>query len=308
MSVILWHPWPGIEKMLDALRRELPDMEVRDWNDKGDKADVNYAVVWNPPKGELKTFPNLKCVFSMFAGIEHMMQDPELPDVPISHLIDKALTQGMTEYVVHNVLLHHRQRRVFDEQQKQKYWKGLNIPPASARHVGIMGFGALGSDAARALLALDFNVAAWSRTPKSMVGVTSFHGSEGLSAFLAQTEILVCLLPLTPATTGILNHDLLSKLPKGAYLINAGRGGSQVEEDILSALDSGQLAGASLDVFETEPLPKDHLFWDHPKIVITPHNASRTDTDSSARTIATNILGFEAGEPVHGLVDRTRGY
>jgi glyoxylate/hydroxypyruvate reductase A len=308
MSVILWHPWPGIEKMLNALRRELPDTVVRDWNDQGDKSDVNYAVVWNPPKGELKTFPNLKCVFSMFAGIEHMMQDPELPDVPISHLIDNALTQGMTEYVVHNVLLHHRRRREFDEQQKQKLWKGLSIPPASARHVGIMGFGALGSDAARALLALDFNIAAWSRTPKSMAGVTSFHGSEGLSAFLAQTEILVCLLPLTPATTGILNHDFFSKLPKGAYLINAGRGGSQVEEDILSALFSGQLAGVSLDVFETEPLPNEHPFWDHPKVIITPHNASRTDTDSSARTIAANIIRFEAGKSVHGLVDRTRGY
>lgn len=308
MSVILWHPWPGTEKMLDALRRELPNMEVRDWNDEGDKADVNYAIVWNPPKGELKTFPNLKCVFSMFAGIEHMMQDPDLPDVPISHLIDKALTQGMTEYVVHNVLLHHRRRREFDEQQKQKFWKGLSVPAASARNVGIMGFGALGSDAARALLALDFNIAAWSRTPKSMAGVTSFHGPEGLSPFLTRTEILVCLLPLTPATAGILNRDLFARLPKGAYLINAGRGGSQVEEDILSALNSGQLAGASLDVFETEPLPKDHPFWDHPKIVITPHNASRTDTDSSARTIATNIIGFEAGKPVQGLVDRTRGY
>ena len=308
MSVILWHPWPGVEIMLDALRRELPDMEVRDWNDEGDKADVNYAVVWNPPKGELKTFPNLKCVFSMFAGIEHMMQDPNLPDVPISHLIDKVLTQGMTEYVVHNVLLHHRRRREFDEQQKKKYWKGLSVPPASARNVGIMGFGALGSDAARALLALDFNIAAWSRTPKSMAGVTSFHGPDELSPFLARTEILVCLLPLTPATTGILNRDLFSGLPKGAYLINAGRGGSQVEEDILSALNSGQLAGASLDVFETEPLPKDHPFWERPDVIITPHNASRTDTDSSARTIAANIIGFEVGKPVQGLVDRTRGY
>jgi glyoxylate/hydroxypyruvate reductase A len=308
MSVILWHPWPGIENMLNALRRELPNMEIRDWNDKGDKADVNYAVVWNPPKGELKTFPNLKCVFSMFAGIEHMMQDPELPDVPISHLIDKALTHGMTEYVVHNVLLYHRRRSEFEEQQKQKLWKSLSIAPASDRHVGIMGFGALGSDAARVLLALNFNIAAWSRTPKSMTGVTSFHGSEGLSVFLAQTEILVCLLPLTPATAGILNHDLFSKLPKGAYLINAGRGGSQVEDDILSALNSGQLAGASLDVFETEPLPKDHPFWSHSKVTITPHNASHTDVDSSARTIAANIIGFEAGKPVHGLVDRKRGY
>ena len=308
MSLIVWHPWPGVDKMLAALRRELPGMDVRDWNDPGDKADVHYAVVWNPPKGELKTFPNLQCVFSIFAGIEHMMQDPDLPDVPISHLVDEVLTQGMTEYVVHNVLLYHRRRHEFDEQQRLKVWKGLSIPRASERNVGLMGLGALGSDAARALIALDFNVASWSRTPKSMDDVTSFHGPDGLSPFLAQTEILVCLLPLTPATTGILNRDLYSKLPKGAYLINAGRGASQVEEDILSALDSGQLAGASLDVFETEPLPKNHPFWRHPKVVITPHNASRTDNDSTARTIAANIAGIEAGKPLEGLVDRERGY
>ncbi len=308
MALILWHPWSDVEFMLDALRQELPGMEIRDWNDPGDKADVRYAAVWKPPKGELKTFPNLRCIFSLFAGVEHMIDDPDLPDVPIAHLVDKLLTQGMTEYVVQHVLHFHRRRPEYDEQQRQKIWKGLSVPHASGRRVGIMGLGALGCDAARALLALNFDVDAWSRTPKSVAGVTSFHGPEGLSPFLAQSEILVCLLPLTTATAGILNRGLFAKLPMGAYLINAGRGACQVEEDIVSALASGQLAGASLDVFESEPLPQDHPFWNHPKVIVTPHNASRTDNASTAQTIAANIARIEAGETPTGLINRELGY
>lgn len=309
MSLVVWYPHSDVGKLLHTLRQELPHLEIRAWEKQGNKADIHYAVVWsNPPKGELNSFPNLRCIFSMYAGVEHMVNDPSLPMVPIAHLIDKILTQGMTEYVVHNVLLYHRRQPEFANQQRNKLWKTLDTPTASKRNVGIMGLGALGSDAAKALISLNFNVTSWSRTPKTMPGLTSFFGSEGLATFLSQTEILVCLLPLTPATTGILNRSLFAQLPKGAYLINAGRGSSQVEEDILSALDDGQLAGVSLDVFETEPLPNDHPFWEHPRILITPHNASLTDIGSAVKTIAANIAGLESGKPIEGLVDQELGY
>ena len=308
MTLIVRYPTPKPGHMRDILRRELPDMEIRDWDEPGDRSEIQYAVVWEPPRGELKTFPNLNYIFSMGAGVDHLKGDPDLPEVPIVRLIDDALTQGMTEYVVQRVLHYHRRQPEFDEQQRGKLWKLLNVPPAWDRRVGLMGLGALGCDAARALIALKFNVTGWSRTPKIMAGVESFHGPEGLSPFLAKTEILVCLLPLTPATTGILNRNLLAKLPKRAFLINPGRGQSLVEEDILAALDSGQLAGASLDVFKTEPLSPKHPFWAHPKIAVTPHNASRTDTASAARTIAANIARINAGEMPEGLVDRDLGY
>ena len=308
MAVIVRYPWPKPGHMRDILRRELPDSEIRDWDEPGDRSEIQYAVVWEPPRGELKTFLNLNYIFSMGAGVDHLKGDPDLPDVPIVRLIDDALTQGMTEYVVQRVLHYHRRQPEFDEQQRGKLWKHLDVPPAWERSVGLMGLGMLGCDAARALIALKFNVTGWSRTPKTMAGVESFHGPEGLSPFLAQTEILVCLLPLTSATTGILNRDLLAKLPKRAFLINPGRGQCLIEEDILAALDSGQLAGASLDVFATEPLSPDHPFWAHPKVAVTPHNSSRTDTASAARTIAANIARIEAGEMPEGLVDRDLGY
>ena len=308
MALIVRYPWPKPGQMHDNLRRELPDTEVRDWTEPGDKTDIRYAVAWNPPRGGLKTFPNLKYIFSMGAGIDHLTSDPDLPDVPIVRLIDDSLTQGMTEYVAQQVLHYHRRQPELDEQQRRKSWRELYVPPASERGVGLMGLGKLGSDAARILIALGFKVAAWSRTPKAMADVTSFHGAEGLSPFLAESEILVCLLPLTPATTGILNRDLFANLPKGAYLINPGRGACMVEDDVLSALDSGQLAGASLDVFATEPLPPEHPFWAHPKITVTPHNSSRTNIISAARTIAANIARIEAGEIPEGIVNLERGY
>lgn len=309
MSLVVWYPFSDDKRVINSLRREMPSKEIWEWNDADNNTDIEYAVLWtNPPRGKLKSFPNLKCIFSMYAGVEDLVNDPDLPDVPVSHLIDKALTQGMTEYIVHNVLIYHRRHLEFTKHQRNKLWKKLDTPIASKRRIGIMGLGALGSASAKALIGLNFDVASWSRTSKSTVGLTSYHGHDGLSPFLAQTEILVCLLPLTPNTTGILNRDLFTKLPRGAYLINAGRGSSQVEEDILWALDTGQLAGVSLDVFEVEPLPQTNPFWTHPKVLITPHNASLTDIESAATTIATNIAGIESGNPIQGLVDKELGY
>ncbi len=293
----------------DVFRDAMPERECRDWAAPGDKADIEYAFVWAPPPGALRTFSNLKCIFSIGAGVDHLLKDPDLPDgVPIVRMVEPELTQGMTEYVTMHVLRYHREVPALEQQQRDRVWHELIAPTAPSRKVGLLGLGVLGQDSARVLHALKFDLACWSRTPKRVEGVQSFHGAEGLDAFLARTEILVCLLPLTPETEGILNRDLFAKLPRGACLINAGRGGHQVEDDILEALASGQLAGATLDVFRTEPLPADSPFWAHPKVTLTPHIASVTQQVSAIEHVVANIRRIEAGEAPLNTVDRDMGY
>ena len=293
----------------DVFREAMPERECRDWASPGDIADIEYAFVWAPPPGELRKFPNLKCIFSIGAGVDHLLKDPDLPDgVPIVRMVEPALTQGMTEFVTMNVLRYHREVPALEQQQRDRVWHELIAPTAPSRKVGFLGFGVLGQDSARVLHALGFDLASWSRTPKQVEGVKSYHGAEGLDAFLARTEILVCLLPLTAETEGILNRDLFAKLPRGACLINAGRGGHQMEDDILEALDSGQLSGATLDVFRTEPLPTDSPFWSHPKVTLTPHIASVTQQVSGIEHVVANIRRVEAGEAPLNTVDRKMGY
>jgi glyoxylate/hydroxypyruvate reductase A len=222
----------------------------------------------------------------------------------------------MTEYVVLHVLLHHRRQRLYDAQQRARHWYEHAQPRASAVAVGVMGLGVLGSAAVQALAGLGFRTAGWSRTAKdtkALPGIETFHGQDGLDAFLARTEILVCLLPATPVTLGILRLKLLRKLKRdgaagGAYLINAGRGALQVDADILTALDDGTLAGASLDVFPTEPLPVESPFWTHPKVTITPHNAAASDPDALVANILRQIERLEAGQRLEHVIDRTAGY
>lgn len=287
----------------------MPDLDFRDWDEPGDVADIEFAMVWQPPRGVLRSFPNLKVIFSLGAGVDHLFSDPELPEgVPVVRMIEPELTRGMTEYVVLHVLRHHRRQRDMEANQRSGEWIQVITPTAPARRVGIMGLGELGATAAKALAALEFDVAGWSRTGKNIPGVDSFHGADGFAPFLARSEILVCLLPLTPDTETILNADLFAKLPTGASLINAARGGHQVEDDILTALDSGRLSEVTLDVFRTEPLPAGHPFWDHPKVTITPHNASVTDPDSAARQVVENIHRFRRGEALPNIVDPKAGY
>lgn len=293
----------------DVCRELIPGREIRDWADPGDRSEVEYAFVWAPEPGKLRAFPNLKCIFSIGAGVDHLLKDPDLPDdVPIVRMVEPELTRGMAEYVTLHVLRFHRRVPALDKQQREHVWHELIVPTAPSRRVGFLGFGVLGQAAARALAALEFDLACWSRTPKEMDRVMSFHGPDGLEPFLARTEILVCLLPLTSDTEGILNRDLFAKLPRGAYLINAGRGGHQVEADLLEALDSDQLAGVALDVFRTEPLPAESPFWDHPKVTVTPHIASVTQQRSAIEQVAMNIRRIEAGEAPLNTVDRTLGY
>jgi glyoxylate/hydroxypyruvate reductase A len=291
-----------------------PRRDIRLWPERlGDPADISYACAWHAPRGLLATLPNLKAVFSLGAGVDHLISDPALPDVAVVRIVDPDLTMRMTEYVVLHALLHHRRQRLYDAQQRERLWHEHEQPPASAVAVGVMGLGALGCDAARALARLGFRTAGWSRTPKALPGIETFHGHDGLEGFLRRTEILVCLLPATPATQGILRLELLRKLERhgaagGACLINVGRGALQVDADILAALDEGSLAGATLDVFPTEPLPAASPLWTHPRVTITPHNAAASDPRALVVNLLRQIDRFEAGLPLEHVVDRAVGY
>lgn len=274
---------------------------------------IDYAVVWKHRPGILSRLPNLKVIFSIGAGVDHVFADPDLPDVPVVRVVAANLTQHMTDYIVWRVLDHHRQGMAYRAQQALRQWHEPPQPPSAAIAVGIMGLGQLGRDAARALAAVGFRVNGWTRTARRIDGVTPYHGEEGLAAFLAATDILVVLLPHTPATDGIIDHRLLSGLRRdnplgGAVLINAGRGRLQKEADILRALDDGTLKEASLDVFEREPLAQDSPLWAHPRVFITPHAAATSDPAHLAPPMLQQMARFERGEPLENVVDRLAGY
>lgn len=278
-----------------------------------DAAEVHYAAVWKPVPGELAGFPNLRVIFNLGAGVDALMADKTLPDVPLVRVAVDDLTDRMAEYVALHVLMHHRQEPYLRDSQRVKRWAPKYQWPANAVSVGIMGLGVLGANAAEVLRRIGFNVVGWSRSKKQIDGIECFGGRERLDAFLKRTDILVCLLPLTPDTRHILNRDLFTKLnrssPLGApVLINAGRGGLQNEADIFACLDDGTLGAASLDVYAQEPLPADSPFWSHPKVVLTPHNAADTDPDEISKYVARQIAHFEAGGALDNVVDRTRGY
>ena len=305
-----WSPerW---KKRFDVVCRDrgvflLPDAAI-------DPADVHYAAVWKPGPGELAAFPNLRVIFNLGAGVDALMADSSLPNVPLVRVAVGDLTDRMAEYVVLHVLMHHRQELYLRACQREKRWQPKFQWPASAIAVGIMGLGTLGLNAAEMLARIGFRVAGWSRTSKRIDGIECFHGQEQLDAFLERTDILVCLLPLTPDTRHVLNRGLFARLdrnsPLGApVLINAGRGGLQNEADILACLDDGTLGAASLDVFADEPLPADSPFWTHPKVILTPHNAADTDPDEISKYVARQIERFEAGGALENVVDPARGY
>lgn len=294
----------------EAILARFPEAGFDIWPDEiGDKADYDYAIVWRPPAGELRTFPNLKGILSLGAGVDGILVDDALPEnVPVVRLVDRCLTEGMSEYVLYWVIHYHRRLGVYLNWTSQNIWKQMRQTDTRDRKVGFLGLGELGSDAARKVAALGFDVAGWSRSEKSIDGVTSFHGEDGLIPFLNRTEILIVLLPLTDATRGIINKDTLAALPEGANLINCARGPHVVDEDLLAALDSGHINAATLDVFHTEPLPQDHPYWSHPKVTVTPHMASLTVPSSAADWMEENIKLIEAGKPPLNTVDLKKGY
>lgn len=274
---------------------------------------ISYAVVWKQRPNTLSRLPNLKAIFSIGAGVDHLFNDPGLPDVPIVRVVADNLTQYMTEYVVWRVLDHHRQGSLYRAQQTKKIWREPSQPPAQDIAVGIMGFGNLGQASAKALMALGYRVNGWSRREKTLPGVETFHGQVGLKPFLNATDILVVLLPLTAATRGIVDYGLLKDLRRrnglgGAVLINAGRGRLQKDADIFRALEDGTLKEASLDVFEVEPLPKTSPLWAHAKVFVTPHAAATSDPNHLVGPMLAQMDALERGEPLENLVDRDAGY
>lgn len=294
----------------DAILERFPHAAFDVWPDEvEDKSSYDYAIVWRPPVGELKTFPNLKGILSLGAGVDGILVDTELPEnVPVVRLVDRCLTEGMSEYILYWVIHYHRRLGVYLNWIASGTWKQMRQTDTRDRRVGFLGLGELGADAAKKVAALGFDVAGWSRTEKQLDGITSFHGSDGLMPFLNRTEILIVLLPLTDQTRGIINKETLAALPKGADFINCARGPHVVDEDLLEALDNGHINAATLDVFHTEPLPTDHPYWAHPKVTITPHMASLTVPSSAADWMAENVNLIEAGKPPLNIVDIKKGY
>jgi glyoxylate/hydroxypyruvate reductase A len=306
--------WPT-EIWTQSMRRQAPDIDIRVWPDKmGRAGDIAYAVAWLPPANVLRSLPNLEVIFSLGAGVDAILKDPTLPHgVPIARVNEPDLTMRMSEYVVLHVLMHHRQQRRVDDNQRNRIWDCFPTHAASGMTVGIMGLGVMGSDAARKLVVMGFNVRGWSRSRKSIPDVECFAGADEFDSFLERTDILICLLPHTPETTGIIDRAVIRRLsrkgPFGApILINAGRGKQQVESDILAALDSGELHAATLDVFETEPLPQDSPFWNHPKVTVTPHAAADSDPDTITAYVLGQIRRHQNGLPIENIIDRKRGY
>lgn len=313
MSLLLCITGMDVVPWLERLRHLAPDRDIRAWPDIGNPADITFAAVWKQPPGVLAGLPNLKGIISLGAGVDHVFADPSLPDVPVARVIDADLTTRMSEWVVMHALIHLRQQRLYDELQRRGEWRDMRPAPAAAElRVGVMGLGVLGQDAARKLQVMGFTVAGWSRTEKQIEGLETFSG-DALDAFLARTDLLVVLMPLTPQTRGLLNRDLFHKLARdGVFgapiLMNAGRGGLQVETDILAALDEGVLRAATLDVFETEPLPAASPLWNHPRVTITPHNSAISDEDAVGRFVLRQVERAERGLPFETPVDRLRRY
>ncbi|UQR62077.1 glyoxylate/hydroxypyruvate reductase A [Bradyrhizobium sp. C-145] len=285
-----------------------PDLPFRLWPDIGNPADISYLVAWVPPEDIATTFPNLELVFSVGAGVDQFDATKLPAHIPLVRMLEPGIAETMVEYVTMAVLGLHRDLLHFIAQQREQVWREIRITPAKRRRVGVMGLGQLGQAVLDRLKAFGFPLLGWNRSPREIEGVTCYAGAGSLPDFLSQTDILVCLLPLTDETRCILNADLFARLPRGASLVNVGRGAHLVEADFLAALDSGALAGAVLDVAEPEPLSAGHPFWSHPRILLTPHNASMTTPDTAVDFVLDVIARHRRGEDLPGFVDRSRGY
>ncbi|GAB2766137.1 2-hydroxyacid dehydrogenase [Salinimicrobium soli] len=306
MSLLIICPGKDPEVWKKALQEYDPEIEVEVFPEVKKPEAVEMALSWNHPTGNFKSYPNLRVVASMGAGIDHIFHDPQLPkQVQVTRVVDEKLTEDMSNFVLALALDHIRE--ISYHHSNNGWDKKMYRRPEETR-IGIMGLGVLGMAVAEKLKMNGFPVSGWAAGPKKMVAVNTFFGEEQLDDFLAEVNVLVCLLPLTPETENILNKSLFQKLPKDAYLINVARGKHLVENDLLEMIDNGHLSGASLDVFRQEPLPKEHPFWKHPKIQVTPHNASITSPRSVVPQIADNYHRLKKGDPLTNLVSRQKGY
>jgi glyoxylate/hydroxypyruvate reductase A len=294
------------EPWIEGLRAELPGAQIEAWKPGAPQAD--HAVVWAPPQQLLDEQPQLRGLFNIGAGVDALLKLEVPAQTRIVRLDDAGMSVQMAEYVCHTLIRHFREFDVYEADAREGKWSYRKPKLRRDFPVGIMGLGVLGERVAKAVAHFEFPVLGWSRSPKSIEGVKVFSGEAQFDEFLASTRVLVNLLPLTEATRGILNRDTLGRLLPGGYLISIARGAHLVEDDLIPLLDSGKLAGATLDVFQVEPLPAEHPFWRHPKITVTPHGSARTLREESIAQIAGKIRAMEQGQPITGVVDPARGY
>ena len=308
MALLLVPTFSGAEGWRKAFAAAMPELEVRMWPELGDARDIDIVALGVPPAGMFRKLPNLRLIVSLIAGIDGMLRDPDLPDVPIVRAGNPQGDGMMNEAALLHVLRHHRHMPEYLRAQQRAEWIKLPIVPASERRVGVMGLGAIGLAVANTLVTAGFKVAGWVRQPRPAGTIEIFAGHDRLGAFLARSEIVVNLLPLTEETRGIVCTETLKALPAGACVINLGRGEHVVEADLIAALDSGHLAAATLDVYPVEPLPSDSPLWRHPKITVMPHVSRRLFAEDLAPRVCAIVRDFRAGRPLMQIVDRKRGY
>jgi glyoxylate/hydroxypyruvate reductase A len=288
--------------------QKAPDIPFRLWPDIGDPSAVRYLAAWQPPADAMQTLPNLEVIFSVGAGIDQFDLSSVPPHVAVVRMTEPGIVEGMVEYVTQAVLAIHRDVFDYAQLQRESVWREMPVRAASTRRVGVLGLGMLGMAVLKTLRMFGFPCAGWSRSAHEIEGVECYAGADSLDAFLARTDILVCLLPLTDATRGLIDKHVFDTLPKGASFINVGRGPHVVQQDLLNALDSSRLHAAILDVTDPEPLPPTHPFWTHPRVRLTPHIASATRPETAVDVVLENLRRHRAGLPLIGAIDRARGY
>lgn len=297
------------ENWINAIRKEIPDLECRIWPETGDRADIRFIIANDMPEGEFATFPNLSFVAGTAVGVERLLRDKALPArVPILRQANPERAATMTAWVLYHVLRHHRRFDEYRANQAARKWEPLRYPPPENVRIGVMGLGNLGGAVARALRDLRYTVAGWTRSRHDMDGIESFAGPAEFEAFLRRSDVVVSILPNTQGTKRLLDRPHLEMLPRGAFVVNAGRGTLIDEKALLDLMESGHIAGAALDVYAEEPLPENHPFWSHPRVTMTPHNACMGRAAYSAGLIVDAIRRVRAGEPLLHVVDKTEGY
>lgn len=309
MAIVIASDFENTGPWIDALKKAAPSVDVLNIDEVGDRSVVEFVLAWNYPCSLLREYPHLKTISSMGAGVDHLLRDPSLPEhINVVRLVDPKLSQDIFEFALAIIMNRLRMLTFCRENQQNGVWKRKRYMRISDVHAGIMGTGVIGSHIATGLQKSGFKVSGWGRTPGKPAAYRKYNGAGQLEEFLRSVNILICMLPLTPFTENILNRENMQMLPQGSWIINLGRGGHLVDQDLIDLLDSGHLAGANLDVFREEPLPPGHPFWSHPRIYLTPHIASIPDPDSVAPQIIENYHRTLKKEPLLNMVNRQLGY